>query len=261
MNAGLAALAVAVVAGGVIAVSARESRVAVLGLTLCGITEPLIGDPFPGPLPLAARLVAAILAGYLLWVAVRHQPMTRGSRLGWPVEALGAAAAGVAGYAAAGFAGPAAGPAEALAAAFALGYLAIGPVVVGNDTLRLAVGLMLVVLAGSVGRVALGGSPPALEQLVLAGLIVAVAGAAGTIAATAVRRGTGLEVAPVAPPADVAAEEEAAPGAAVDAADSPASQPRAAAVALPAPEESRSGAGPLPARNGAVAARNLLSRR
>jgi hypothetical protein len=194
VNLGLAAVAVAIVAGGVIAVSAREARVGVLGLTLCAVTVPLMGGALPEPLPLAARLVAAILAGYLLWMAVRRQPVTRGSTLGWPVEALLATAAGVAGFAALGFAGPAGGPPEAEATAFALAALAIGPLLVGRDILRLAIGLVLGVLAGSVGRVALMGSPSPLEQLVLAGLTVAVAGAAGTIARGSIRAGSGLEL-------------------------------------------------------------------
>lgn len=195
MNVALAALAVAVVACGVIAVSAREARVAVLGLVLCAVMAPLIGTALPGPLVLAARLVAAILAGYLLWIAVRRQPVTRGSLLGWPVEALAAAAAAVAGFGAAGFAGPAGGPREAEAVAFALGYLALGPLIVGRDVLRLGIGLVLVVLAAAVGRVALAGSPSELEQLVLSAVIVAVAGAAAAIAIQTVRASGGLEVA------------------------------------------------------------------
>jgi hypothetical protein len=194
VNLGLAAVAVAIVAGGVISVSAREARVGVLGLTLCAVTVPLMGGALPEPLPLAARLVAAILAGYLLWMAVRRQPLTRGSTLGWPVEALLATAAGVTGFAASGFAGPAGGPPEAEATAFALAALAIGPLLVGRDILRLAIGLVLSVLAGSVGRVALVGSPSPLEQLVLAALTVAVAGAAGTIARGSIRAGSGLEL-------------------------------------------------------------------
>ncbi|HKG57005.1 MAG TPA: hypothetical protein VKA85_07145 [Candidatus Limnocylindrales bacterium] len=259
MNPGLAALALAVVAGGVIAVSAREARVAVTGLTVSGITAPLIADPFPGPLPLAARLVGSILAGYLLWVAVRHEPSTRGSRLGWPVEALGAAAAGVAGYGAAGFAGPATGPAEALGAAFALGYLALGPLVVGTDTLRLGVGLMLVVLAGSVARIALAGSPPELEQLVLAGLTVAVAGAAGAVAAAAVRRG-GLAATSASLPE--ATEPEAAAEAGRRVAEGPESRRRAAAVEPPpalADQRPRRRSNPLGWRT--ARARKLLGRR
>jgi len=183
----LAALAVAVVAGGVIAVSAHEARAAILGLTISGVTAPLLADPPPTPLPLAARLLAAILAGYLLWVSVRERPLTRGSRLGWPVEAMLAAAAAVAGLGAAGFAGPAGGPPEAEAAAFALGALAIGPILRTADVFRLAIGLLLAILGAGVGRVALAGTPVPLDHLVMAGLTIVLAAAVGAIARTEAR--------------------------------------------------------------------------
>ena len=187
----LAALAVAVVAGAVIAVSAREARASVLGLTVCGVIVPLLADPPPAPLPLAARLLAAVLAGYLLWIAVRERPLTRGTRLGWPVEALLGAAAGVAGFGASGFAGPAGGPPEAEAAAFALGALAMVPILRGADVFRLAIGLILAVLAAGVARVALAGSPSALDQLVIAGLTIVLAAAIGTIARNEARVAAG----------------------------------------------------------------------
>ena len=208
MNPGLAVLAVAVVAGGIIAVSSRESRVAVMGLTLAAVTAPLIGDPLPDPLPLAARVVAALLAGYLLWIALRTDPPTRGSRLGWPVEALIAAAAGAAGYGAirivtgGGGLGDGSGtgallelgPREALAAGTALGALALGPVLIGRDVLRLGIGLSLGVLAAQLVRLGLAGPPSALEHVVTAGLSVAISAAVATLAAQAIRSGGGLEV-------------------------------------------------------------------
>jgi hypothetical protein len=202
----LAAAAIVVVAGGVIAVSWRESRPAILGLTLAAVAAPLVADPLPDTLPLAARLVGAILGGFLLWVAVRGQPATRGSRLGWPVEGLLAAAAAVAGFGAIGIVapGPAAdvlvgaeravvAPREALAAGFATGALAIGPIFAGRDVLRLGTGLVLAVLAAQLVRVGLAGSPSGLEQIVTAGLTVVVAGAAASLAANAVQSGDRLE--------------------------------------------------------------------
>jgi hypothetical protein len=196
----LTALAVAVVAGGIVAVSAREARVAILGLTICGVTAPLLADPAPAPLPLAARLLAAILAGYLLWISTRQRPLTRGSRLGWPVEALLASAAAVAGLGAAGFAGPAGGPPEAEAAAFALGALAVGPILRGADVFRLAIGLLLAVLGAGVGRVALAGTAVPLDQLVIAGLTIVLAAAVGTIAHSEARLGAGVQPFTLRPP-------------------------------------------------------------
>jgi hypothetical protein len=213
MNLLLAAAAIVVVAGGVVAVSWRESRPAILGLTLAAVAAPLVADPLPDTLPLAARLVGAILGGFLLWVAVRGQPATRGSRLGWPVEGLLAAAAAVAGFGAIGIVAPGQAevlvgseraviaPREALAAGFATGALAIGPIFAGRDVLRLGTGLVLAVLAAQLVRVGLAGSPSGLEQVVTAGLTVVVAGAAASLAANAVRSGSGLEPSTAARPA------------------------------------------------------------
>ena len=89
MNPALAALTCVVVAGAVVAVSAREARAALLGLLVVLLGSALIADPLPGALPIAARLVAAFLAARLIAVGIRGEgEATAGSRLGWPVEAL-----------------------------------------------------------------------------------------------------------------------------------------------------------------------------
>lgn len=185
MSPGLAVIGVAVVAGAVVAVSARESRVATLGLVLALVSAPLVGSGPPALLPLAARLVAAILAGYLLWVAVRRVPAaTDGSRIGWPAESLLAAAAAVIGLAA----GAAArnGPAEAIATALALAVVAAGPLVARGDALQTGLGLALGVTALELLRVGLAGPASALEQLVVAALVVAAAAASALLARAAV---------------------------------------------------------------------------
>jgi hypothetical protein len=92
-------------------------------------------------------------------------------------------------------------PREALAAGFATGALAIGPIFAGRDVLRLGTGLVLAVLAAQLVRVGLAGSPSGLEQIVTAGLTVVVAGTAATLAANAVRSGSGLEPSTAARPA------------------------------------------------------------
>src|SRR4029079_19819307 len=59
--------------------------------------------PLPGLVGLAARLAGAVLAGYLLWVALRKAPApTAGWHVGWPGAAVLAAVAFVAGWFAAG---------------------------------------------------------------------------------------------------------------------------------------------------------------
>jgi hypothetical protein len=184
MNVALAGLTCVVVAGAVAAVSAREARVALLGLLVALLGAALIADPLPGPLPIAARIVGALLACRLVAIAVRGEAMpTSGSRLGWPVEALIAAAAAVIGFGTHGLGAPGDGPAEAQAAGFAIGVLAAAPIVSSRDTFRLGIGAILLLLAGSLVRGGLGGTPSDLEALVMTGLIVGLGGAVGVIVA------------------------------------------------------------------------------
>ena len=134
------------------------------------------------PVGLAARSVAAILAAYLLWIAARDRPEaglppapTEGSRIGWPAEILLAGAAAVVGYAAHGLGATGIGPALASAAGFAIAALAVAPVLTGRDVFRVGLGLLLLMDAALLIRVALGGTPDPLEQLLTAGLLVSLA--------------------------------------------------------------------------------------
>jgi len=187
----LAGLAVVAIAGAVVAVSAREGRIAVLGLVVALLVAPVLADPVAAPLGLAARYLAAVLAGYLLWMAVRGGQPTDGSRLGWPAEALTAAGAAVVGYGTHGLGLTATGPAEAQAAGFAMIAIALAAIVTGRDILR--VGLGLVIMLGGVGlvRVALLGTPPVLEDLSLASLVAALGGVVATLATAALGDGPG----------------------------------------------------------------------
>lgn len=200
MNPILAVVALAVVAGAVVAVSTREARVAVLALAVALILSPLLADPITSPVGMAARLVGSVLAAYLLWIAVRERPSvgpvaaptalgaaTGGSRIGWPAEVLIAAAAAVVGFAGHGLGAPALGPELASAAGFAIAALAMAPLLMGRDLLRLGTGLFLLLDAGLIIRVALGGTPDPLEQLVTSAMLIALGGtlAALTVAARA----------------------------------------------------------------------------
>jgi hypothetical protein len=178
----LAALTATVIAGAVVAVSAREARASLLGLLVVLIASPLLADPLPGPLPLAARIAAAFLAGRLIAIAIRDLDRpTMGSRLGWPVEALAAVAGAVVGFGTHGLGAPALGPAGASAAGFAVGVLAAAPIVTSGDVYRLGTGAILLLSGGFLVRAGLGGTPSDLEQLVTAGLVVGVAGAVAVI--------------------------------------------------------------------------------
>lgn len=197
MNPILAIVALAVVGGAVVVVAARDTRTVLLALAVALVASPLIADPVAAPLGLAARFVGAILAVYLLWVVARERGVgvlpspTGGSRIGWPAEVLVAAGAGVVGFAAHGLGAPAGGPPLASAAGFAVAALAVAPVVTGRDVIRVGTGLLLLIDAGLLVRIALGGTPGAVEQLVTAAMLIVLAGALAALAARARADGVG----------------------------------------------------------------------
>ena len=198
MNPILAAIALAVVAGTVVAVASRDARVAILGLSVVLIGSPVLADPVPAPLGLAARFVGAILAAYLLWIVARDgsraglpNAQTGGSRIGWPAETLVAAAASVVGFLAHGLGAPAMGSPLASAAGFAVAALAVSATMTGRDVLRVGLGSLLLIDAALLVGAALGGTPDELEQLIASATIVVVAGALATLAGSARSDGTG----------------------------------------------------------------------
>jgi hypothetical protein len=157
VNPALTGVALAVVVGAVVAGSARDARTAVFGLVIAMLGSPFLADPTAAPLGLTARLVGAVLAGYLLWIAARgHGVRTAGSLVGWPTDSFLAVAAAVVGYGSNGLGAQAAGPPAAAAAGFALAALAILPVATGRDILRVGIGLCSCSLvpcwSGSAGR-------------------------------------------------------------------------------------------------------------
>lgn len=195
MNLALAGLACVVVAGAVVAVTAREARAALLGLLVALLGAALVADPLPGPLPIAARLASAFLACRLIAIAIRDlDEPTTGSRLGWPVEAIAAAAAAVIGFGTHGLGAPGEGAPEAQAAGFAVGVLAASPIVSSRDVFRLGMGAILLLLGGLLVRQGLSGTPSELEQLVTSGLVVGLGGAVGVVIAGARAAVGGLAV-------------------------------------------------------------------
>lgn len=207
MTPALAVIAVAVAAGAVLSISARDLRLALIGIAVVAVGSALLVDPLSSPLILAIRIVGALLAAALLWTVVvaSHEEATAwgrrgnrgpvdadaGSPLGWPAEALiatGAAFAGLgiaANITSGGFSVVGAGPTEvtvglsaaspiAAAATVSL-VLGLAPAMFGRSAIRGAIGLLLVV-HGAIGlRIALAGAPADLEQLVFAGLVIACA--------------------------------------------------------------------------------------
>jgi hypothetical protein len=190
----LAGIAVVVIAGAVLAVSSREPRAVVLGILVVLLGSSLVASPWPDPPAILARVAAALLAARLLLAGVRGDELTTtGSRSGWPAEALIAAAAAVAGFASHGLGAAGLGPPEAQAAGFALGALAVAPLLVGRDALRLGVGAVLLLQGAILVRQALDAPPTDAEHLVYAFLTVALGGAVAVIA-TAARAAGGLDV-------------------------------------------------------------------
>jgi hypothetical protein len=194
----LAAVALVMVAGTVVAVAARPPRVAILGLAIVLIGSPVLADPLPAPLGLASRFVGAILMAYLLWIAARDRgrirgpsPLTGGSRIGWPAEALMAASAFVVGFAAHGLGAPALGSSLSSAAGFAVAALAVSATVTGVDVLRVGLGSLLLIDGALLVRVGLGGTPDQLEQLVTTATLIVVAAAIATLARAALADGAG----------------------------------------------------------------------
>ena len=177
MNPLLGLAAIAVAAGAVVCVGARDGRIALAGLAGVLLVSPFLADPLPAPLAIAVRVVASLLAVYLVWVAVRSPgSVTRGSLLGWPVEALIAAAAWIIGFGTAGLGASPLGPEEAQAAGFALVALSVGPIVHGRDVYRLGSGAVLLVTGVLLIRAALAGTPTQLEEIVSAGLVIGLGG-------------------------------------------------------------------------------------
>jgi hypothetical protein len=193
MNPALAALAVGVVAGGVVAVSARDARVSIVGLAVALGFAPLIAEPFPNALVLGARVVAALLAAYLLWIVARDGFDVRHARLRPPVELLMAAAAGLAGLSSAALTTPptteiaVVGLPVARGAAFAIGAMAVIPILEGRDSLRLGTGLLLAVLAAALLEQGMGSSISPVAHLAFAAVIVGVATTCAGLGALSLR--------------------------------------------------------------------------
>jgi hypothetical protein len=194
VNVALAVVAGVAVGGAVLAVSTSDVRATVLGVLVVLLAAPLIASPWPGPAAILARVAAALLATRLLMIGLRGETATSATRIGWPAEALAAAAAAVVGYGSHGLGAAGLGPAEAQAAGFALAALAITPLVIGRDVLRLGVGSLLVVMAALLVRVGLDRAVGDGEQLVISLLTIGLGGAVGVIAAAA-RAAGGLELA------------------------------------------------------------------
>jgi hypothetical protein len=187
-----AVAALAAVAGGIVAVTARNGRTVAFGLAVAFAAAPLAASPLPGQLSLFARIAGALLAANLLWVGTRVNGVrSEGSAIGFAAEASVAATAFLIGLWIAPVK-PLAGPTSEQAAGLALVALAVIPIV-GRDVLRLGIGAALLALGLSLLREAWLGPTPSFEQFAVAALLVAILGATSILAAPVVERSSDAE--------------------------------------------------------------------
>ena len=176
----------ATVGGALVAVTGRDVRHALTGLVVSMAAASLVVDPLPSPAGIGTRIVAVLLGGYLLSIALRAgSTVARGSLAGRSAESFAAAAAFVVGFGSSGLGATALGPPVAQGVGFALLVLAIGPVVRATDIYRLGVGLALLLTGAALVRVGLAGTPGPLEQLAMAGLTVGLLGSVAILRAGA----------------------------------------------------------------------------
>ncbi|MFI5226906.1 MAG: hypothetical protein ACHQ3P_09555 [Candidatus Limnocylindrales bacterium] len=193
MNVALAALALAVGAGAVVAISVRDLRAGLIGLTVALVGATCMVDPLPGPATLGVRIVGALLVVAILRATLADESTgaVTGASFGWPAETLlaGAAALGGIGIGVAvgqsGQTGGLTGISSALlitATAAALLALGAAPALLDGSGTRRAIGLVMVAQAAILLRAGLAGAPGDLEQLVVVGLLLGCASAGAALA-------------------------------------------------------------------------------
>ena len=183
----LVAAGALVALGAGIATGARGARAATVGALASLTFAPFVAEPLPDVPVVLFRIVAGVLAAFLLLVADRRAGEEAASPLGLPATLAAAGTAFVAGLGATAVGLPAFGPGAAVAAGLASIAVALPPAIRGRDAFRLGTALVLLANAGLLLRSGLSGTPSALEVLVggatlvcLAAAVVTLAGAAAT---------------------------------------------------------------------------------
>ncbi len=190
----LVVASVVVAVGAAIAVGAREARVATLGVALALAAGPFVADPLPDQAALAFRVVAGILAAFLILVAARRAPAPAGSPLGLPAILAASATGFAAGAGATAAALPAAGTSLAVAAGLAALAVALVPVALARDAFRLGSGLAVLAAGALMIRTGLSGTPGVLELLVEGVALVALGAAVAALVGNAVAATGGLAI-------------------------------------------------------------------
>jgi hypothetical protein len=220
------AAALIAVAGGFLAVTARDNRLVAGGLLLAMVAAPLAASPEPAYLTIAFRVIGALLASYLIWSAA-HASSTASEGTGFGVAAQ-VAVAGAA-FAVGWFVSPVkplVGPVAAQAAGISLAALALVPLT-SRDILRVGAAAAVLVLGISMLLAAWIGPISPLAHLVLMVLMVGIVGATSLLIAGAEEE----QPAPGPSPEAEAAESDTTSDAAVASAAKIAPHP-----AMPTPE-------------------------
>jgi hypothetical protein len=182
----LVAAGALVALGAGVATGARGARAASLGALASLVFVPFVADPLP-EIPVGLfRIVAGVLAAFLLLVAGRRATDESASPLGLPATLATAAAAFVAGLGATAVGLPSFGPSAAVGAGLACLAVALPPVIRARDAFRLGTALVVLANAGLLLRTGLSGASPALEVLVGGAALVALAAAVLALAGVAV---------------------------------------------------------------------------
>lgn len=210
--------------------TAHDRRFAILGLAVALLAAPLVAVPWPGFLPLAFRLVAALTGTYLLWVAATRRGESRDVATGAGVHAAAFVAAAFVGVAllAPGL-GPERGSPIALASAAGAGVAALSLGVAAPSALAGGLSAILLVLSASLATAGLIGAPASLEHAVVGAALLAVTTAAALLGA-----GGSVRIASAAPVA--AHSGDGPPAGPIEGTAAPAEAP--AVPATPPPEQS-----------------------
>lgn len=181
----LVAAGALVALGAGVATGARGERAASIGALACLVFVPFVADPLP-EMPVALfRIVAGVLAAFLLLVAGRRADEESASPLGLPATLAAAAAAFVAGLGATAVGLPSFGPSAAVGAGLACLAVSLPPVIRARDAFRLGTALVVLANAALLLRSGLSGTSPALEVLVGGAALVVLAAAVLTLAGMA----------------------------------------------------------------------------
>jgi hypothetical protein len=194
MNPALTAVAVAVGAGAIVAVSSRDPRAALIGLAAVLVGSAFLVDPLPTPAALGVRIVGGLLCVSIVRLAMTPASTDPASSpLGWPAEAFLAVAAAIGGAGVAiglavatgvgsgtdgsGAVSVSAASTAILITSTAAALFAVGatPAAIAGRGIRRTVGIVLIAVAVVLLRIGFAGAPNEFEQVAIAGLLVGCA--------------------------------------------------------------------------------------